>query len=153
MPIVIYLGRNIKEYEEKSKAIITRGIEAGIYCCEDCLRPMRRHSSYERGIKENGEKVEITVVWCRACRNWHTLLPDFLLPNKHYSGNEIEGVIIDSADTELKLIETSASESTVRRWICQIGGRIRQTVGILKYHFRQMGARISEAAIDAGKDP
>jgi hypothetical protein len=111
---------------------------------------MRKHSSYERIIKETGKKVEITVIWCRKCREWHSLLPDFLLPNKHYSGNEIESVIIDSTDTEVSLIETSASESTVRRWINQLESGIRQTIGILKYHFRQMGVRVNESVIDAG---
>ena len=77
-------------------------------------------------------------------------MPDFLLQNKHYSGNEIEGVIIDSATTPIKLIETQASEATIHRWIKQIGERIEQAVSILKYLFGQAGQAISELIIDAG---
>jgi hypothetical protein len=78
------------------------------------------------------------------------LLPDFLLPNKHYSGNEVESVIIDSATEPVNNIDTEASEPTVRRWIKQIGERIRQSVGILKRLFGRPGQAVSEVAIDPG---
>jgi hypothetical protein len=47
-------------------------------------------------------------------------------------------------------IETQASESTVRRWIDQIGERIKRAIGILKYKFGQAGKAINEVAIDTG---
>jgi len=97
-----------------------------------------------------GEKLRITVVWCRKCKKWHSLLPDFLLPNKHYSGNEVESVIIDSGSQAIDEIDTEASDSTVRRWIKQIGKRIRQAVSKLKYLFGKSGQVVSETAIDAG---
>lgn len=150
MSIIIYLGRDIKEYESKSEEIIARAISEGRIQCELCLQPMSRHSSYERGIKETGQRITITMVWCNKCRKWHALLPDFLLPHKHYSGNEIESVIIDSASIPVKEIETEASETTARRWIRQIGGRIRRSISILKYLFGREGQAVSEAAIDAG---
>jgi hypothetical protein len=148
MPIVMFLGRNVKEYVEKSAGIIERHLGGGRVLCEQCLHPMVAHSSYGRGIKETGERIAITMVWCRACEIWHSLLPEFLLPHKHYSGNEIESVIIDSATEPVSLIETPASESTVRRWIKDVGGRVRQAVGVLKYMFGCGGKAVSEAAID-----
>jgi hypothetical protein len=150
MSIVLFLGRNVKEYCESSKEIIKKLIYDGAIRCELCTRPMAVHSSYQRTIKETGQKISITVVWCSKCEEWHALLPDFLLPNKHYSGNEIESVIIDGDSVPVNQIETEASESTVRRWIRQIGGRIRRAVGILKYLFRRAGQKVSEAAIHAG---
>jgi len=150
MTIVIYLGRDIKEYAKKSDEIIKRAIREGKIQCDHCFQPMSRHSSYARGIREARRKITITVVWCRECEVWHALLPDFLLPRKHYSGNEIESVIIDSASTPVSQIETEASESTVRRWANQIGDNIRKAVGILKYLFGRLGQAVSEVAIDAG---
>jgi len=146
----MFLGRNVKEYNEKSTEIIERHISGGEILCELCVRPMARHSSYWREIKETGEEVSITMVWCRGCRNFHSLQPDFLLPGKHYSGNEIEGVIIDGATEAPRLIETEASESTARRWIVQVGEKIRQAVGILKYLFGRCGQAVSEVVVDAG---
>jgi len=109
---------------------------------------MSRHSSYKRGIKETGEKIRIVVVWCSKCKEWHALLPDFLLSYKHYSGNEIEAVIIDSESVPVDQIDTAASEATVRRWIKQIGEKIKQAIGILKYLFRRAGQAVSEVTIN-----
>jgi hypothetical protein len=149
MSIVMFLGHTVKEYEEKSTEIIERKISEGNVRCELCLRPMAVHSSYKRGIKETGERINITMVWCKKCRNWHALLPDFVLPHKHYSGNEIESVIIDG-QAVVSQIETEASESTVRRWLSQIGERIEQAIGKLKYHFGRKGRVVNEVEIKAG---
>ena len=59
-------------------------------------------------------------------------------------------MIIDSESVPVNQIETQASEPTVRRWIRQIGDRIRQAVGVLKYLFRRLSQAVSEAVIDAG---
>jgi len=150
MPIVLFLGRSVKEYIEESKKKVKELIAACSFRCELCLQPLKLHSSYERGIKETGQKLSITVVWCSGCKKWHALLPDFLLFRKHYSGNEIESVIIDSATVPVDEIETEASESTVRRWITQVGEGVGRACGILKYLFKRAGAAISELSITAG---
>lgn len=150
MPIVMYLGRDVNEYKKDGEEIIKQLISTGKLLCLICQRPMRRHSCYERGIKETSEEIPITVVWCSECRKWHALLPDFLQPYKHYSGNEVEAVIIDSATEPVSRIETEASESTVRRWIIQVGERIKQAIGILKLLFGHGGHAVSEIKIDPG---
>ena len=150
MTIVLFLGQNVKEYINSSKNTIKQLLSNGAIVCELCLEPMAYHSSYIRGIKETSQKITILVVWCNKCKKWHALLPDFLLPRKHYSGNEIESVIIDSATVPVDHIETEASEVTVRRWIKQIGEKIRQAVSILKIHFGRAGQAVSEIAVDAG---
>ena len=150
MPIVLYLGKNVNEYKRKSKKIIKRCIRTGRILCSICMQKMAIHSYYKRKIKETGKKIKITIVWCSKCKKWHALLPDFLLAYKHYSGNEVESVIIDSATDPVSLIETKASESTVRRWIKQIGERITQTIGILKLRFGQDGHAVSEIKIESG---
>ena len=150
MPIVIFLGKNVKEYEEKSAAIIKAAISAGNLICTLCLSLMKIHSNYDRGIKETGEVITITIVWCSACKKYHALLPDFLLPHKHYSGNEIEGVMIESGTTPVSQIDTCASESTVRRWIKHVGESVKGAVGKLKLRFGSGGRAVSEVAIDAG---
>ena len=146
----MFLGDGVKEYKEKSEEKIKQAISNGKIRCELCLQPMSVHSSYPRWIKETGEKITITMVWCSKCRKWHALLPDFLLPHKQYSADEIEGVIIDGGTIPVSRIDTEASESTVRRWLKQVGERIRQAVGKLKYHFGHNGRAVNEVAIDAG---
>ena len=148
--IVMFFGCEIKEYEEKRLKIIKLAIAKGELLCEKCLRRLAVHSSYPRGIKETGGEIRITMVWCSKCRIWHAVLPDFLLPNKHYSGNEIESVIIDGETTPVNQIDTKASELTVKRWLKQICERIVQAVGKLKYHFGREGRSVNEVKIDAG---
>ena len=150
MPIVLFLGQDVKGYIEISGEIIFALLSNGKIICEQCLRAMKRHSSYLRCIKETGQEIAITVVWCSRCRKWHALLPDFLLPRKHYSGDEIEAVMAESETAPAVGIGTKASLSTVLRWIKQIGDRIRQAVGILKILFGREGRAVSETAIDAG---
>jgi len=150
MSIILFLGRNVKEYAKGSEQTIEELLISGSLLCELCLQPMKRHSSYERGIKETGEKLRINIVRCKPCKKGHALLPDFLLPRKHYSGNEIESVIIDSGTLPIKEIETEASEPTVRRWIVDIGEGIKRSCSIIKHLFKQAGKAISELSIAAG---
>jgi hypothetical protein len=150
MPIVLYLGKDIKEYQSDSKNIIDRKLTDGDILCELCTKAMSKHSKYERGIKDSGEKIEITMVWCRPCRNWHALLPDFVLSCKHYSGNEIESVIIDSATEPISNIDTKASAPTVKRWIAQIGESIKEAISKLKGYCAENYKPISEIEIKAG---
>ena len=151
MSRIFHLGRNVKEYEEKHEEIINQHLKAGDIRCVECLKLITVHSSYIRGIKESGQKIRIKVVWCRECECGYALLPDFLLHNKHYSGNEIESVIIDSSTAgSVKEIDSSASEVTVRRWIKQIGERIKRSVSVLKYIFGYANHAINEIAIIPG---
>jgi len=150
MSILLFLGKDVKEYERKSTEIINRAIAEDLICCELCLKPMRLHSSYTRNIKETGEIITINMAWCSKCSKWHALLPDFLSHGKHYSANEIESVIIESATETVNRIETEASQSTVRRWIKQINEKIKQAIGILKFLFKDAGQTVSEVAIDPG---
>jgi hypothetical protein len=153
-PIVLFIARNVKDYKLNSDEIIKKTLIDKRLLCSKCLCPLSRHSRYTRKIKGTSEEITIAVVWCRACKVWHALIPDFLLPHKHYSADDIEYVIIESETHEphetLSGIDTKASESTVRRWISQVGGRIRQAIGILKNLFGQEGKAVNEIKIDPG---
>jgi hypothetical protein len=150
MSIILYLGSGIKEYKSESDGIIKRLISGGSLPCEKCLKPLKLHSTYQRGIKETGQEIMITMVHCGQCKIYHALLPDFLLPNKHYGANEIEGVVIDGQTEPVSRIDTAASESTVRRWLAQIGTKLRQAAGILRYLFGGRGRVLNETAITPG---
>lgn len=157
MSIVMFLGRDVNDYREICENIIAQKIKDGDIRCEHCTNAMKVHSNYTRTIKETGEKIVITMVWCRKCKNWHALTPDFLLPRKHYSGNEIEGVIIESTTldgeaVQVSKIYTDACESTVWRWIRQTGERIKGAISVLKGIFSEKGWAVSEINIDAKTD-
>jgi hypothetical protein len=150
MSIVLFLGKTVKEYMDKNVDIIEKMLINEALLCDLSLKPMGRHSKYCRKIKETGIELSITVIRCKPCNRGHALLPDFLLPRKHYSGDEIESVIIDSAIYPLGEIETEASEPTVRRWIKQIGERVKGACGILRYLFGRAGKVINELRVAPG---
>jgi hypothetical protein len=78
---------------------------------------MMMHDKYPRKIKETGEKISIHRLICYKCKKTIAILPDFLLPYKQYSANEIEAVLIDAETTSVYDIETEASVYTVRLWV------------------------------------
>jgi len=148
--IILYLGRNVKEYKESAPSKIAQYIKEGRIRCDICTQPIGHHSSYTRGIKETIQKITIAVVYCKKCKRGHALLPDFLLPYKQYSGDEIESVIIDSTTLPINQIDTEASESTVRRWIVQVVNKIKMAISKLKYQFIQTYQPISEIRLELG---
>jgi hypothetical protein len=93
---------------------------------------MAVHDSYPRTIKETGEKIRIYRLICYECNDTIAVLPDFLMPYKQYSANEIEAVIIDAETTGVYDIETKASVYTVRRWIKTIGDQITEWISKFK---------------------
>jgi hypothetical protein len=150
MSIILYLGRDVKEYKENSEEMIKQLIAEGKILCDICTQEMKRHSSYIRGKRETGEKIKVIFVMCGNCKHGHALLPDFILPYKQYSANEIEGVIIESKYIPIDQIETAASESTARRWITCVCNRIERAVSILKRIFMELNKIVSEIRLDAG---
>jgi len=93
---------------------------------------MLQHDRYRRGIKETGEKIEIQRLICPECRGTTAVIPDFIMPYKHYSANEIESVIMQSENMPVYDIDTSASVDTVRRWLGEMKGKMSEWVSRLK---------------------
>ncbi len=63
---------------------------------------------------------------CRACEKLHAILPDVLVPHKHYGAAEIETVL------ESKIRRDEVSDSTVARWRRWIKGNEAQIEGVLQ---------------------
>jgi hypothetical protein len=63
---------------------------------------------------------------CRACDKLHTILPDVLVPHKHYGAAEIETVL------ESRVRRDEVSDSTVARWRRWIRGNEAQIEGVLQ---------------------
>jgi hypothetical protein len=108
----------------------------GRLCCGKCFKRYRLNTSYERHVKETGETLRIQVVYCKSCKEYHALLPDFISPYKQYSAAEIEKVVTDRS--RVSDIPTQASESTVRRWKVQIGERTMRANSTLKARLIEM---------------
>jgi hypothetical protein len=135
MAIITYLGKDVNEYREKSEEMIKK---KEIYCGKHPSEKMAIHDSYKRGIKETGEEIIIIRLICYKCEETQAILPDFLLPYKQYSANEIEGVIMDAETLGVYEIETEASVYSVRRWIKEIGEKMLGWISGLKVMIIEM---------------
>ncbi len=74
-----------------------------------CLRTVR----YEGG---ESEKIRIPRHQCNnpGCRKLHRMLPDILVPYKHYSEDVIRDAVSDKLD--LSMIDDLPSMVTIKRW-------------------------------------
>jgi hypothetical protein len=115
MPIIAYLGKTINEYNDSALTLLGA---LDLYC-PVCGKKMAYHDKYPRPIKDKNTTIWINRVKCKnkSCNKTQAVLPDFIMPYKHYSADEIESVILDSIDTKPEFINTPASIATVRRWL------------------------------------
>lgn len=129
--IIAYLGRNVKDYRKN----FLRYLERLEFLCPACGTRTVLHGCYDRHIHTD-EKIEwltIQRVKCIGCGKTHAVLPDFTRPYKHYCAADIEFTLRDvenGAATEQA--NTSASTSTVKRWVRDFKNRGFQAVGALR---------------------
>lgn len=146
MPIIAYLGTNVKEYREKARDLLA---DLGICCPKHPEKPMAFHDTYLRTIKETSEKISIHRLICHICHSTKAVLPDFLFPYKHYSADEIEFVVM-KREKRISVydIDTSASICTVRRWLGEMRKKATAWISKLKsLAIERFACPISEAAL------
>ena len=149
MPIIAHICDSVKEYIERGRQIIIELINDGQLKCPVCMKPLVIKSSYVRGVKETGDKIEVVILRCQSlCEKSNALLPEFISPYKHYSVGEIEKVMTEVQFKRVSDINTEASESTIYRWLSQVGERITAAISVVKAEFIKKGAAVSELALD-----
>jgi len=108
----------------------------GVVLCSVCHGQLKYHSSYRRYLQDeesNREQGWVAQVHCAACGKYPALLPEFIMPYKHYEAGVIEGVIAESENgvNVEKSGGCAADASTMRRWVKQFRERGAQAVGRL----------------------
>ena len=148
MPIITYLGSTINEYIVKALFIL----EALEFYCPVCGEKMSYHAKYPRHIKDKKATIWIYRYKCKrkGCNTTKAILPDFLIPYKQYSGDEIESVLLDSVEKKPEDIDnTSASIATIRRWIHEYKDTTKTWISHLKsIYLTQTGRIISEIKLN-----
>jgi hypothetical protein len=101
--------------------------------CALCQGQLTVHGCYQRHFIDDGGNRHngwIAQSCCRICRVYPSLIPDFLMPHKHYKAEVIEKAIFEAEEKEV-LSYCSADDSTMRRWVNQFKERGSQAVGWL----------------------
>ena len=109
---------------------------SGAVLCASCHGQLEFHGSYRRYLKDeesNREQGWVAQVHCEACGTYPALIPDFIMPYKHYSAEVIENVIAAYENGEnVECLDGCAADiSTMRRWVRQFKERGTRAVGWL----------------------
>ena len=104
--------------------------------CPDCHCSLRCHDHRERYVTMKcGKRLQLSVPRgiCPSCGRLHTVLPNFVVPYKHYGTTVIQGVV-DGKDLDTCLAE----DSTMQRW--------RREFRQMEPHIESLLRRIQEKA-------
>ena len=119
----------------------------GVIKCGICNGPLSVHGCYCRHIlDEDGKRRDgwIAQGCCAACKKYPAIIPDFIMPYKHYEAAVIESAISKVEEEGLRLSECPADECTIRRWASQFHERGTRAAGALQsILFRVQGRHVS----------
>jgi len=109
---------------------------SGIIVCDKCYGYLSVNGCYPRHVlDDDGNRSDgwIAQGYCDTCNCYPSLIPDFIMPHKHYDAKVIERVIVESENgINIESLDgCSADVSTMRRWIKQFKQRGSQAVGWL----------------------
>jgi transposase-like protein len=123
-------------------------VRRGAVLCALCHGQLKLHGCYPRCLKDeegNREQGWVAQGHCESCGTYPALIPDLIMPYKHYSTEVIERVIAESEDggNVEKLGGCAADVSTMRRWVRQFKERGARAAGwllsvLLKLYERQI---------------
>jgi hypothetical protein len=115
--------------------VIVKLLRLGAVVCVLCGGPLTFHSCYPRHIRdEEGYRHDgwIAQGCCDTCKKYPSLIPDFIMPYKHYGAAVVEAAIAKFEENGgLRFNECPADESTVRRWVAQVNERGARAAGWL----------------------
>jgi len=108
----------------------------GKVLCQICNGLLKINGSYPRQCKDISDTHHdgwVAQGRCDICKKYPALIPEFIMPHKHYRAEVIEGVIAESEKGNVieHLGGCAADISTMRRWVRQFRVRGAQAVGWL----------------------
>jgi transposase-like protein len=115
--IVTFLGSSVKEYLN----IFLHKLAQMKLHCPICGSALVGYGMYLRKIKTTAGKVEFPIAryYCSECKRTHAIIPDFILPYKHYPAKVIEEAVEDVVEKRIspEYAEGEQDISTTKRWV------------------------------------
>jgi hypothetical protein len=130
-------GKSKETFYERVKVMqgAIKLIDSGEALCPICGGLLKLHGSYPRCIidkRENAHHGWIAQGYCAASNKYHSLIPSFILPYRHYEAEVIEEALTcNEASGDLTLLESPVNNSTLYRWLRQFKERGTLAVGWL----------------------
>ena len=117
--MIILKKYRIDTFGDEQHIVVTERIR-----CPDCGGRLRPRGTARRKIRDLYGEVQVYHVQrvrCTVCGAFHTALPDFIVPHKHYSKEAIDQAV--ECKFESKLSACAAETETIRLWAKE---RLRQ---------------------------
>ena len=122
-------------------------VRFGSILCPKCFWQLIVHDSYRRHVKDalgNRHDGWVAQGHCANCNTYPSLIPDFIMPYKHYMGEIIEAVIEGLEGNGIDFSSCPADNTTVQRWVNQFKERGEQAAGwLLSILFNMYGGLVS----------
>lgn len=134
------MGLTCKQYKLEFEIIsetIKQEISQGVLRCPICGDFLLVHGNYTRKtIDSLGNALNLEIIQSRCknkdCCKTHALIPDFIMPYKHYSLETIEMVLSEIEKTgKLNNLNCPAEDTTIRRWYNEFKERGQLALGWL----------------------
>jgi hypothetical protein len=130
-------GKSKETFYERIKVLqgALKLIDSGEVMCPICGGLLKLHGSYSRCLIDKGENTHhgwIAQVYCAASNKYHSLIPSFVLPYRHYEAEVIEEALrYNEGSGDVALLESPVNNSTLYRWLRQFKARGTLAVGWL----------------------
>jgi len=116
---ILYAGEytTIQPSEEGFSYVITNaGCDPDCPCCRERLTAHDWNRRYERCLDGTVNEYRIEDRYCQKCHKMHRLLPDFLVPHKHYGAEAVEEMVFNDTEQVLEKYPDTANEFTINRF-------------------------------------
>lgn len=115
--IVTFLGSTVKEYRN----IFLSMLAQKKLRCPICGGPLVGYGMYPRKLKTPEGKKELSIAryYCQRCKRTHAILPDFILPYKHYPAKVIEEAVEEVVEKQVtpEYVDGEQDISATKRWV------------------------------------
>lgn len=91
--------------------------------CPNCGGKLKHYDNVQRMVQTKGgcaKWIKIKRFRCKECGKVHRLIPDYVLPYKHYESEIIRGVVEGYISPDTYGYEDYPCEVTMNRWKKQI---------------------------------
>jgi RNase P subunit RPR2 len=156
-------------FDEDAKINILYDID--IQYCHKCYQPLIKNGTRKRKYLDEKLKPHTLLIirlFCKTCKNYHDVLPSFLIPYKRYHVDTVERCGLDSSDPKPSNLEpctgpdndsdgVDALEITavhrIKRWLVKLIAALPALITMRQARYRLPGDVPVVSSDDIDKSP
>lgn len=95
-------------------------VKVGVSSCPKCGGKLEYYDTVKRILKEENGKITwkyIQRLSCENCESYHRVIPNYILPYKHYRKDIVIGFVTGYLDVNDIDYEDYPCDATINEWI------------------------------------